>query len=919
MRRLFAKQAVVTPFENSNTNEEGSDYRQQPYEYAGSNEDVDWQHVRISQTSSNRQSEQHNSNVNPPHKPLQRGGKAAAYPVYEEVHSGSKEDVKRRGKSREAKRQNSVGHNRDAANRSNAKLRNSRSYYGDVQSDPAPAPDHLEYQMQDSNRNVYEQSRYDHSHASGYGPQSDHQQFEQVRYPEAMPNPHQVRREDTQQPQQQGKNFAVNRSSEIQRGLPAAQEMVDERYQSNRQHDAVPVERSQDRYVDRVDDTNESMPFREGKGKMKNWLIGLKEKRDNKKANDRHQAEFEERDSQDSLPRQDRNDEVTYNDSQPAITTSGRTSPTKKKPEIQAPAWLDWKGMAKGKEKGEEGLITQQIGWLCAQDEQYWEQDHLTPLLSAVSHSEAASKEAAKALKKEIKMGSDSAKYGSVKLMAILFLRTGDRFKLQMANKRFLEVIEDVYGDKRTSSRMRGRLLVVWSMLAHQSRQDADLQPITKMFNKIKPVDMPPDGTPLDEDNDIFHTQDEARTDAVLVTSQENLNDDRPASRPELPARAQITEPRDMMTSSFESDFGQLHSSQSEADHYAQFAAQHADDLQRLHEESNVARGNAQLLAETLIEDGLDAPLLPEFLEKTKLSHEFISQQIPWASAQAEQARSMRETMEGEGQTMTEEEKLLEDLLDAHEKITNAQSMVEEAQLRRQEEEEEAQILDRSMREMRMDRNALVTDPETGHVYHYDDAQGAHASASGSRSVSPSPLAAASGRNAVSASKNGLLAPPMQPSKSSQSVPDDTITQFTQLDLNRSATTNSAPTKAPSHSRGNSITNSGTLAGPRPMQTNSPLKTNTTLPMSGYDVRSNNDEADESLDITTPIVPSEKALGKRRAISIHESSPVDDHSPMNPLQSLSAASSNGPQNRSASQDGGREGVLLARPPPALPS
>lgn len=915
MRRLFAKQAVVTPFENSNTNDEGNDYKQQqPYEYNGSNEDVDWQHVRISQTNSNRQSEQHSSNLNP-QKPLQRGGKPAAYPAYEEVHSGSKEDAKKRGKSRDAKRQNSIGHDRNHANLSNAKLRNSKFYYGDVQSDPVP----LEYQMQDQNSNPYERSRYDHI-------RSDHQQFEQVRYPEPMPNPYHARREDIHQSQPQGRNIAIVRSNDVQRGLPLPQDQgvsqfqpsLDERYQSNRQNDTIPVERSQDRYVDRVDDSNDFLPNREGKGKMKNWLVGLKKKGDNKKANEKHQGGLEDHDSQESLPH-DRNEEI-YTESQPIISTSGRTSPTKRKPESQAPAWRDWKGMAKGKEKGEEGLITQQIGWLCAQDEQYWEQDHLTPLLSAVSHSEAASREAAKALRKEIKLGSESAKYGSVKLMAILFLRTGDRFKLQMANKRFLDVIEDVYGDKRTSSKMRGRLLVVWSMLAHQSRHDADLQPITKMFNKIKPVDMPVDGTPLDEQNDLFHTQDEARTDAVIISSRENLNEDWPAQRPELPERGQIAEQRDIMASSIESDFDQLHSSQSEADHYAQIAAQHADDLQRLHEESNVARGNAQLLAETLIEDGLDAPLLPEFLEKTKLSHEFISQQIPWASAQAEQARSMRERMEGESQTMTEEERLLEDLLDAHEKITNAQSMVEEAQLRRQEEEEEAQILDRSMREMRMDRNALVTDPETGHVYHYDDVHAAaHASASGSRSVSPSPMTIASGNVAIPASKNGLLAPPMQPSKSSQSVPDNAISQFAQQDLNRSATTNSAPTQAfPSHSRGNSLSNSGTLAGPRAMQINSPMKTNMALPMSNYDRQSHNDEGDESLDITTPIVPSEKALGKRRAMSIREGSPVDDHSP-NPLHSLSAASSNGSQIRNAPQEGNREGVLLARPPPALPN
>lgn len=917
MRRLFTKQAVVTPFENgTNTNEEEDGFRRQPYEYYGSNEDVDWQHVRVSQPSSNRQNERFNQNVNP-HLASQRAIQTT-YPAYEEVHSGTKEDVKRRTKSREAKRQNSVGHAKQHSNLSNAKIRNSKSYYGDTSSDPAL----LDYRMQDQQGAAYTGNRLEHARDTAFGHQSNPQQFEQIRYPDGMPNPHDARKENDLHSQHREASAAFARSHPVQTrhsgmvepGFSHPQASSDDRYLSNRPPNTIPVERSQDRYVDRSDDKNDNLPSREGKGKMKNWLVGLAKKGEMKRVNDKYQTGWEGQDSQESL-QYDRN-EQNNTDSQPTLPSSGRASPTKRKAEMQSSAWRDWKGIAKAKEKVEEGIITQQIGWLCAQDERFWEQDHLIPLVSAISHSEAASKEAAKALRKEFKMGSESAQFGSVKLMAILYLRTGDRFRLQMANKRFLETIEDVYADKHTSSKMRGRLLVVWSMLAHRSRLDADLQPITKMFNRIKPVDMPVDGTPLDEQNDLFHTQDEAVIDPILVTKQENPQDNRSRSQPEMPPRAPNAEEQITMQSSLDNHFAAVRQSQSEAEQYAQFAAQQAEDMQRLREESNVARGNAQLLAETLIEDGLEAPLLGEFLEKTKLSHDFISQQIPWASAQAEQARNMREGLESEDQTMTEEEKLLEDLLDAHEKITNAQSMVEEAQLRRQEDEEEAQILNRSMREMRMDRNALVTDPETGHVYHYDGSHLSHTSASGSRSVSPSPMHSASMNTAVPASKNGFLAPPMQPSKSAQSAPDPVHLQFIQQDLNRSATTNSAPTPAFTHSRDNSLSGSGTLAGPRPMQINSPKKKSMGLPMSSYDKPSNNNEEDESVDVTTPIVPSEKALGKRRAISIRENSPIEDQSHFG---SFNAASSNGQQDRSVAKGDEREGSLLARPPPALPS
>lgn len=673
----------------------------------------------------------------------------------------------------------------------------------------------------------------------------------------------------------------------------------------------VYAERPQERYVDQYDEHRVQDSGREaGKDRVKRILFGRKKQQD--RVEKQHEGGHEDSDEGSF---EDKRTSLRDNE---ALNRSGRSSP-KKGMESMPPAWLDWKGLAKVGAKSEAGAIPQQIAWLCSQDEQIWSQEMTKPLFDAVSRSEAASKEAAKALRKELKSGANEQTYHAVKLWALFFRHTGDRFKLQLANKRFLEALEDLYSDKRTSTQTRGRLLVGWSMLAHESQSDADLQPITKMFNKMKPGEMPTNGVPLDPDNDLFHTADETtQTTRVTLSAPLEAGDD---SFVPLPPDENLHVHTD------------TESATRKHEHVVQQAARHADDLHRLHEECNVARSNAQLLTETLIEDGLDALLLPEFAEKTRLSHDFISAQIPWASSQAEMSRQRSEDRNkvkahAAQSGMTPEEALLQDLLDAHEKVVSVQGMIQEAEDRRREEAEEAQILDRSMREMRMDRSALVHDPETGNVYHYEDvprrASMEETRPSGSRSVSPArrPLPEASTNVDAMQTQGGLLAPPMQVSLSSSSAPVGSAEQ-----LDRSSTTASAP------STGNrTIVNQLYRGGPRPMQSqaglSSPGQARNTPPAppprllpdsstlaSG---RAQNQQStssdgfsnkyDESSDIMTPIQPSEKALGKRRAVSIHGSSPTTESS------EAPAPFTIPPSN--ATPD--REDKLLTRPPPALP-
>jgi hypothetical protein len=675
------------------------------------------------------------------------------------------------------------------------------------------------------------------------------------------------------------------------------------------------------RYVDQYIDvrTPQSVAIANGMDKVKRRLFGGKKRRDGVEIEEGEKESSGEWARVDQPAPADRQEYYPANaeDERSAEPGNGHTT---------------WHANRKQSGKGKEESITSHISSLCLGDEDEWDWNQIQYLCNAISHSEIASKESAKAFRKEFK-ADEKQRYGAVRLWAIVCTRAGDRFRLQVASKKFIEALEDLYFDKKTTTRLRGRLLMAWGMLAHEFQQDQDLLPITKMFNKVSPNEMPINGTPLDSSHELFtppsfsngqqqrsqHDQQQQQQQNQQQPSQHqqhqqqrgpvaadpygrNVYRDQPADNidvrrpkyetypreqrytpppPPVPTEIVSAAPPPLQRSAAETP----ESNTSEED--LQEVPHLSDDIRRLHEECSVARGNAQLMTDALIEHGLSSELVTEFAAKTQQSLDYIESQIPWASALADRSRSERQswmagrvTDENTEEQRSKEEMLMEDLLDTHTKLISANSMITEARERQREDDEERQAIDQSIREQRMDRSTLVQETATGQLYSVQSNGLAPPSvdgASSSRSASPIPP---------------VIRRPLP-------VPGE---------MNKSAANQSPQSREsedqlkPLHSPSASF-----LGGPRPMNDKLNDRSN-----------DRNEEADDSGSIImTPIAPSAKALGKRRAMSIRESL-----SPSISIDINNNTSNNNSSTQLADQVSNisiNEETLRARPPPALPN
>ncbi|EST05990.2 hypothetical protein PSEUBRA_005045 [Kalmanozyma brasiliensis GHG001] len=593
--------------------------------------------------------------------------------------------------------------------------------------------------------------------------------------------------------------------------------------------------------------------------------------------------------------------------------------------------WMDrWKKgahqyqAARLQDKEAEDLVASRIGWITANahEEQDWM--HVLPIIDLVSQSEAASKEAARALRKEFKYGTVDTQRRAVRLWALLTLNASDRFRLQVASRRFLESIEDTIASSKTPLSVKETMLRVLGVLAFEFRNDADLAAVTKCWNKVKPSDRPKDGEPLK--NDLFEfrlpqpfqqqqqSQQQQQQGPWRRTSQRYSEPSAPHpelafSPPQQPPptadpptqlhrlsaafpRTQKPQPPPPSQPTWQlptsnggpvdiiSNLEAAAASMESKSYPASIASQHDivaadEDVRRLHEECQIARSNAAVLLDTLLHEGLHgdtAELIDEFYGKVVHAQELIASQIAWASAQVERAKMAG----GEGR----EEALLADLLEAHGRTSEAVRAVDEARRVAEEEEEERRVTERSKVEVRLDRSALAQD-STGELYDLTATRGRSGmlgvergpQASGSRSPSPSGyskpavLSPGSGfssnsssilspasHTTVSRGSSGATAPP----RASRPLPVPRSDQSSDSSIHHSSAASSQ------HSRDASLTlPGGTGGGGRSPLPQTPALNIDTLQKGAM----------EEDDLQTPVVPSAKALGKRRAVSVRYPTP----------------------------------------------
>lgn len=651
--------------------------------------------------------------------------------------------------------------------------------------------------------------------------------------------------------------------------------------------------------------------------------------------------------------------------------------------------------VARLQDKEAEEAVASRIGWLSANacDDQDWMQ--MLPLIDMISHSEAASKEAARTLRKEFRYGTVDTQRRAVRVWALLALNASDHFRLQIASKRFLEAIEDTIASSKTPLSVKETMLRVLGVLAFEFKNDAELASVTKCWNKVKPNDRRKDGEPLE--NDLFefklpqprasaqqmqqpssrrvsqrHSQPPRRgadyhnpdLDALSPPQQRPVTADsaeqqqRPLSAtfaplqqpPPVPASLQpqaapplqqqkwsrsnlplpcldsqthptvpnvsplmvvdhhesgnateVVSTLEAAAASMDTRSASMQSGDScFSPHHDVLAFD--EDVRRLHEECQIARSNAAVLLDTLLQEGLHADtteLVDEFYIKLTRSQDLIASQIAWASALADRSRLGASMNEKE----TREETLLADLLETHGRSSEAIRMVEDARRRVEEEEAERRVTERSKVEVRLDRSALVQDSATGELYDVGSRGRAMGGArllgiqaSGSRSPSPNAYASqhqtdssglgASGRGlgaglnaATSPLSNGKfggavtprISRPLPVPRSDQSSDSNNSTHSFHShhpianSLCASIHSTTSSTASSHHSRDAPL-----LSGRSQLPLAPPTLNIETKPAKDVDDEGEEEDGD---GLQTPVVPSEKALGKRRAVSVRYPSP----------------------------------------------
>lgn len=122
----------------------------------------------------------------------------------------------------------------------------------------------------------------------------------------------------------------------------------------------------------------------------------------------------------------------------------------------------------------------QTIGYLVGSGKDDWTRALL--LADAVSSSDETAKEAAKALRKEFEFAASDARIRAHRLLVILMRNSSDRFKLKIANKKFLDVVLKVYQSKQTPFEVKDSMLKAFQVLAYECKDDACVKPSIDCF-----------------------------------------------------------------------------------------------------------------------------------------------------------------------------------------------------------------------------------------------------------------------------------------------------------------------------------------------------------------------------------------------------------------------------------------------------
>ncbi|KAL0062709.1 hypothetical protein AAF712_010404 [Marasmius tenuissimus] len=150
---------------------------------------------------------------------------------------------------------------------------------------------------------------------------------------------------------------------------------------------------------------------------------------------------------------------------------------------------------------GTPGEVLRLIGYLTNLGGEDW--TTALDICERASNSRAVAKEAATAIRRELKYGTPRSQLLAAKLWAIMLRDAGEFFMTESTSRRFLDVVRNLLENKSTNPVVFVRILDVLGYAAHIS--SGDNAPYRRLWRRVKPFyETAKEGKPLDDDDPIF-------------------------------------------------------------------------------------------------------------------------------------------------------------------------------------------------------------------------------------------------------------------------------------------------------------------------------------------------------------------------------------------------------------------------------
>ncbi|CEL60333.1 TOM1-like protein 2 OS=Xenopus laevis GN=tom1l2 PE=2 SV=1 [Rhizoctonia solani AG-1 IB] len=477
--------------------------------------------------------------------------------------------------------------------------------------------------------------------------------------------------------------------------------------------------------------------------------------------------------------------------------------------------------------------ISRLIGYTTSTSVEDW--SVVMEICDKVNLNDSEAKEASKALRKDIQFGRPAVQLSAARLWAILMRNCGQYFVAHTTSRKFLGKIEEVAFSPATSPVVRDRLVEVIGTSVYLLRESKNLKPYQTTWKKLRlqlKLTHPVEGIEIPADDPILNpTPHRPPSSLRQLTTNELV-------QPEVPPNVTIVTQGIAKVELEPTPPGERRSARDDERERRRDRGRNAEstygvispeeDIRRLFEECEIARDNCRILADSLVyatPDSITAnTVIKEFRAKCMKSQEIIGAQIDWATAIADRARAEQAPLNGPGEAPpTAEEQLLQALVMANGELNDVFKTYDDLERIAISEREEAEVRARSKVELRLDRSKYQQ-LNGGEVY----------------MIAPD-------NHGPSRSQTHTPAPTLTPAQIQAQPPGHTRRPLPQPTPSSPHVNSLAPPPPAPH-------------GPRPLSRN-----RTPSPNLGSDFRDHSTDESSQESEAQPILPSAKAMGKRRA------------------------------------------------------